>query len=98
LTSSTYSIFGSTNNPLEYRVLDTTIDEEMNTTEVIVEKLLSDIYGFSLDTGLTQTQLKVVSKFKNSTWRSGVWRNGYFDNGRFLNGIWYDGYFSGKWG
>lgn len=98
LTSSTYSVFGSTIEPIEYRVLDTTIDEESNITEVIVEKLLSDIYGFSLDTGITQTNLKVVSKFKNSAWVSGVWRNGYFDNGRFLNGIWYDGYFSGTWG
>ena len=98
LTSSTYSVFGSTNNPVEYRVLDTTIDEENNITEVIVEKLLSDIYGFSLDTGVIETQLKLVSKFKNSTWRSGVWKNGFFDNGRFLNGIWYDGYFSGAWG
>lgn len=98
LQTSTYSVFGSTTNPVEYRILDTTLDEENSTTEVVVDKLLSDIYGFSLDTGISQTGLKVVSKFKNSTWSSGVWRNGYFDNGRFLNGMWYNGYFSGTWG
>jgi hypothetical protein len=98
LQTSTYSVFGSTTVPVEYRILDTTLDEENKTTEVVVDKLLSDIYGFSLDTGISQTGLKVVSKFKNSTWASGVWTNGYFDNGRFLNGMWYNGYFSGTWG
>lgn len=94
--TGTYSVFGSTQEPKKYRVLDTKIDEESNTTEVFVDIKLSDI--LSINTGITTTNLKCVSIFRNSTWNSGIWFNGIFDEGYFNGGIWYHGNFSGIWG
>ena len=95
---SLYSSFGSLNSPGTYQILDTTIDETTNKTELVVDKLLSNIYGSSLDTGTINTKLKIVSNFENVSWNSGVWNNGIFSAGRFLGGIWYNGVFSGIWG
>jgi hypothetical protein len=94
--TGTYSVFGSTQETKKYRILDTTIDEEANTTEVFVDVKLSDI--LSVNTGITTTNLKCVSIFRNSTWNSGIWFNGIFDEGYFNGGIWYHGNFSGIWG
>ena len=94
--TSIYSVFGSTEYPKKYKVLDVTIDEDLGRTEIFVDFLLSDIY--SIDTGIVDTNLKCVSSFKNSTWDSGIWFNGVFDNGYFNGGIWYHGNFSGIWG
>jgi hypothetical protein len=98
LTSSTYSVFGTTENPLTYQILDTTLDEESEQTEIVVDKVLANIFGSTVDTGIIDTKLKLVSKFKNVTWKNGVWFNGLFEDGNFMNGIWYDGNFSGNWG
>jgi len=98
LTSSTYSVFGTTEDPLTYQILDTTISEDLEQTEIVVDKVLSNIYGSTVDTGVIDTKLKLVSKFKNVTWKNGVWVNGLFEDGNFLNGLWYDGNFSGNWG
>lgn len=98
LTNGAYSMFGSTENPKIYQILDTTIDEVNERTEVVVDLLLSDIYGFTLDTGIIDTNLKCVSVFKNSTWNSGIWSNGLFEDGKFYGGLWYNGHFSGIWG
>jgi hypothetical protein len=97
-SDSIYSSFGSLNSPGTYQILDTTIDETTNKTELVVDKLLSNIYGSSLDTGTINTKLKIVSNFENVSWNSGVWNNGIFSAGRFLGGIWYNGVFSGIWG
>jgi len=91
-----YSVFGTTENPKKYIVLDTTIDEANNRTEVFVDILLNDI--LSVNTGITNTGLKCVSSFKDSTWNSGIWFNGVFDGGYYNGGIWYHGNFSGIWG
>jgi hypothetical protein len=96
LKTGTYSVFGSTRDPLKYVVLDTTIDEDANTTEIFVDRRLSDI--LSVNTGVINTGLKCVSSFKGSTWNSGIWFNGVFDEGYFNGGMWYHGNFSGVWG
>ncbi len=96
LKTGTYSVFGSTRDPLKYVVLDTTIDEDANTTEIFVDRRLSDI--LSVNTGVINTGLKCVSSFKASTWNSGIWFNGVFDEGYFNGGMWYHGNFSGVWG
>ncbi len=44
------------------------------------------------------TGLRVVSRFRNSNWKSGIWTNGFFEDGVFEAGIWYNGIFSGTWG
>lgn len=98
LANNMYSVFGSTENYRLYQILDTTIDEVNRTTEVVVDILLSSIFGFTLDTGVIDTGLKCVSVFKNSTWNSGIWSNGLFEDGRFYGGLWYNGNFSGIWG
>lgn len=95
-TNGVYSVFGTTENPKKYIVLDTTIDEANNRTEVFVDVLLSDI--MSVNTGIVNTNLKCVSIFKDSTWNSGIWFNGVFDGGYYNGGIWYHGNFSGIWG
>ena len=94
--AGTYSVFGTTDNPKKYKVLDTTINEDTNTTDVFVDIRLSDI--LSVNTGVTYTGIKCVSNFKDSTWNSGIWFNGVFDDGYFNGGMWYHGNFSGIWG
>jgi len=96
LIPGTYSVFGTTQDPKKYRVLNTKINEDLNTTEIFVDVLLSSI--LSVNTGITTTNLKCVSIFKNSTWNSGIWFNGVFNEGYFNGGIWYNGNFSGIWG
>ena len=95
-TSGTFSVFGTTENPKKYKVLDATINEDDNTTDVVVDIVLSDI--LSVNTGILDTELKFVSSFKDSTWNNGIWNNGVFDGGYFNGGIWYNGNFSGIWG
>jgi hypothetical protein len=93
----TYSVFGTTDLPKKYKVLDTTIDEENKRTEVYVDIELQDI--LSVNTGIiSDSGIKFVSIFKDSTWESGLWFNGVFESGYFNGGIWYHGNFSGTWG
>jgi hypothetical protein len=96
LVTTTYSVFGSTQDPLRYRVIDTTLDESANTTEVYVDRRLYDI--LSVNTGEIDTGLKLVSRFSNSFFNSGIWFNGVFESGYFNGGMWYMGNFSGNWG
>ena len=46
-----------------------------------------------------ETNLRVVSRFKNTTWESGIWTNGIFETGTWKGGIWYNGLFgeNSKW-
>jgi hypothetical protein len=98
--NGTYSVFGTTDNPKKYFILDTTINEDTNTTEVFVDVRLSDIMSVNttnIDDKI-DTDLKCVSIFKDSTWNSGIWFNGVFDEGYYNGGMWYHGNFSGIWG
>lgn len=96
MIAGSYSSFGSTQLPIKYKVLDTSLDEDLLQTEIFVDIKLSSI--MSIDTGVTQSGLKCVSKFTNSRWDSGIWFNGVFESGNFNGGIWYNGNFSGTWG
>ena len=42
--------------------------------------------------------LRVVSYYEGSNWKSGIWMNGMFNNGLWDGGIWYNGVFNGTWG
>jgi hypothetical protein len=94
---STYSVFGTTESPKKYVILDTTINEDSNSTDIFVDVQLSDI--MSVNTGnIENSGIKCVSIFKDSTWNSGIWFNGIFDGGYFNGGMWYHGNFNGVWG
>jgi hypothetical protein len=61
--------------------------------------LIGDFSTYSLPTiWNSDTGLRVVSKFENTTFGSGIWYNGIFESGNFNGGIWYDGVFRGIWG
>ena len=95
MNSGTFSAFGSTVNPIKYKVLrvnyDTTTDITTVNTDIDLASISSTISG-------TASNLRCVSNFQNSTWNSGIWNNGVFIDGTFNGGIWYNGYFSGTWG
>ena len=95
MNSGTFSAFGSTVNPIKYKVLrvnyDTTTDITTVNTDIDLSSISSTISG-------TASNLRCVSNFQNSTWNSGIWNNGVFIDGTFNGGIWYNGYFSGTWG
>ena len=82
--------------------------EEMTTfkTKIIhsnfsdgVTVILADLISFTpiIITEYTETNLRIVSRFRNSVWESGIWTNGIFENGKFNGGIWYNGIFNASW-
>lgn len=91
--TGTFSVYGSTDNPGRYKVLNSIYDPNTNITKIFPDVSLS----FGTFSG-TASNLRCVSNFQNSTWNSGVWYNGVFEDGIFNGGVWYDGYFNGTWG
>ena len=89
-----FSQFGSTQNPIKYKV--TFAEYDVNNNETIIYPNIN-IYQFNPVSG-TSSNLRLVSYFENSTWKSGVWYNGLFKNGTFEGGVWYNGKFIGNWG
>jgi len=67
-----------------------------NFTTLYVNKNLSALGTYSY-TGY-DLNLRVVSKFKSTTWESGIWTNGIFEEGHWNGGIWYNGVFDATWG
>ena len=58
----------------------------------------STTYSVTSIDGNKDLGLRVVSYFKDITWKSGLWTNGIFDGKQFDAGIWYNGIFDGNWG
>jgi hypothetical protein len=79
-----------------YKVLHADVDLNNKTTKVYIN-LESPYYykpqGIYAD---VETNLRVVSRFKNATWESGIWTNGIFETGLWKGGIWYNGIFGEK--
>ncbi len=94
----TYSVFGRTEDPRKYKVVNTLISEDDNITKIYVDIRLSDLLIVDTGESIIDTDLKLVSKFTNATWNTGIWFNGVFESGNFNGGIWYGGNFSGNWG
>lgn len=93
--SGTYSILFDKLNPLSYKVEAAEVFDN-NTTLI---SLIGDFSTYSLPTiWNADTDLRIVSKFENTTFGSGTWYNGIFESGNFNGGIWYDGVFKGIWG
>ena len=89
-----FSIYGSDDNPIIYKILKQTEDTVNNITTIYVDKDLVGSYSVSQ----SNMNIKMVSYFNNSNWYSGIWMNGVFENGLFDGGIWYNGLFDGDWG
>ena len=87
------SVYGSNLNPGVYKVLYQTEDTINKRTILYVNVNLN---GPSV-TSVTDTGLRIVSRFKNLNWKSGIWTNGIYDTGLWEGGIWYNGVFSGIW-
>ncbi len=54
-------------------------------------------HSYPLTTGYSDTGLRLVSRFRNSNWKSGIWTNGLYDSGLWEGGIWYNGIFGANW-
>lgn len=99
-----FSPIGNNDNPREYRINKIDEDETNSRTALYLNFNLSrldppvDEPTGSQDWNDIETNLRVVSHFVESYWKSGVWTNGYFENGTFESGIWYNGIFEGNWG
>ncbi len=89
--SSTFSVYGSLEDPKLYRILNNVSDLDNNITILYCDNTVGTMSG-------TPSNLRLVSNFQSSTWFSGIWNNGIFNNGSFLGGLWKNGNFSGIWG
>lgn len=88
----TYSSLGSNSSPGFYTVIYSIEDISNNTTKIYVDKPIPyDVLPIS------NTDLKLVSRFRNCNWKSGIWTNGLYENGLWEGGIWYNGVFNATW-
>ena len=95
LNSGPFSVFGSTVNPIGYKVLRVNYDSINNLTYLNTNISLGAI---SSTVSGSASNLRCVSNFQSSTWNSGIWNNGVFIDGTFNGGLWYMGFFEGNWG
>lgn len=86
-----YSELGNNDNPGIYTVLYSIEDIENNLTYIYIDKELNfNVSG-------EETNLRLVSRFRNCNWKSGIWTNGIYQNGLWEGGIWYNGIFEATW-
>jgi len=80
-----------------YKVIHTDVDITNKTTKVYINLDSPYYYNpqgtYAID---VETNLRVVSRFKNATWESSIWTNGIFETGLWKGGIWYNGIFGEK--
>lgn len=84
---------GNFKTPTIYKVIKSEIDSITKRTKLFIDfnsSTLPSIIEF-------ETNLRVVSRFRNSTWKSGLWTNGYFESGLWEGGLFYNGLFEAKW-
>jgi hypothetical protein len=91
--TGTYSQFGSTDEPGRYRVLKS--DVSNGSTNLLINLQDSNLLNLP---DSTVNNIRLVSSFDNSIWKSGFWKNGVFNGGLFIGGVWNNGYFEGTWG
>jgi hypothetical protein len=84
--------YGSNDSPDAYKVLYTIEDTVNKWTDVYVDRTI--IYSI---TPPVDVKLRVVSRFRESNWKTGIWTNGIFEKGLWEGGIWYNGVFEGTW-
>ena len=99
-----FSPIGNNQNPSDYRINKIEEDVINSRTGLFLNFNLSNLNPpIDNDTGTqswidVETNLRVVSHFDESIWKSGYWTNGYFQSGNFESGIWNNGVFEGIWG
>ncbi len=99
-----FSAIGSNDLIRNYRINKIDEDEINERTSLYLNYNLSGLQppvgtqSGSIDWYDLETNLRVVSHFSESIWKSGHWTNGYFENGNFESGVWYNGVFEGNWG
>ena len=76
-----------------YKVIHADVDMVNKTTNVYINLNSTYYHLSSID---VETNIRVVSRFKNVTWESGIWTNGIFETGLWKGGIWYNGIFGEK--
>lgn len=99
-----FSVLGSNENPKSYRI-NKILEDEINDRTFLylnynfseIQPRIPDSIGLQ-DFSEIETNLRIVSRFIDSNWKSGHWRNGIFKNGDFESGVWYNGNFEGNWG
>ena len=89
------SSFGSNSNIGRYKVLYREEDTLNKRTKIFVNYNLNTL-GSSVPFP-NETNLRIVSKFRNLNWKSGIWTNGLFETGLWEGGIWYEGIFDATW-
>jgi len=100
--NTAFSPLGNNDKPMKYRINQIIEDSENEQTEIFLNYNLS-LLGVQEPYASTPYSskdlgLRVVSYFKDVTWKSGLWTNGIFDGNQFDAGIWYNGIFDGNWG
>jgi hypothetical protein len=89
--TSTFSVYGSTNQPIKYKVLNNVQSISNNTTTLYCDNTPGTYSG-------SVSNLRCVSIFNNAVWNSGVLENGVWLDGTFNGGLFLNGYFKGIWG
>ncbi len=98
--STEYQSIGSHDEAKVYKVIKADVDMSNQRTKLYIDiedNILSTSSLLSRAILETDTKLRVVSRFRNSNWKSGIWSNGYYESGLWEGGIWYDGLFKAKW-
>ena len=94
---------GNFYEPSVYKVVKSEVDMINGRTKLYIDidskilESLSSILSLSRTSTEYETNLRVVSRFRNSTWKSGIWSNGFFESGLWEGGIFYNGLFKAKW-
>ena len=89
-----FSVYGSNDIPTTYKVLYQTEDDAGEFSTIYIDRNLVGTYSITEK----DLNLRVVSYYEGSNWKSGIWMNGMFNNGLWDGGIWYNGVFNGTWG
>jgi hypothetical protein len=84
--------YGNNSIPQSYTVLYTVEDNDLDYTNVYVNRNITLNSQAPVD-----TKLRVVSVFSQCNWKSGVWTNGIYKEGLWEGGIWYNGVFEATW-
>lgn len=88
-------------NTDRYKVIYAEEDVYNGYTKVHINFGLTDIEISSLPSVIApqETNVRLISRFRNVQWESGIWTNGIFESGLWKGGIWYDGVFgeNAKW-
>lgn len=97
---ASYQDIGKHDKATIFKVIKVEIDDLNKITKLhinINNEILRDAHINSVTDTNFKDKLRVVSRFRNSNWKSGIWSNGYYESGVWSGGIFYNGLFEAKW-